>query len=108
MKTRSLRALAMSWSVCAPRENARIWPRGFRPTTRFTSFAGKGSSIFNNVTLKGIKKACSFPEVNDEFASQIRDGFTSSTNLLRTILKEDMTSEKKSGSPQRVKARPDH
>jgi trigger factor len=51
-----------------------------------------GKALHFNVTLKGIK-SMQLPEVNDEFASQIRDGFT--LDQLRTILKEDMTSEKK-------------
>ena len=45
-----------------------------------------------NVTLKLIK-SMQLPEVNDEFANQVRNGFT--LEQLRNALREDMASEKK-------------
>jgi trigger factor len=51
-----------------------------------------GKALHFSVTLKAIK-SMQLPEVNDEFASQIRSGFT--LDQLRTLLREDMTSEKK-------------
>jgi trigger factor len=50
-----------------------------------------GQALHFNVTLKAIK-SMQLPEVNDEFASQIRGGFT--LDQLHTVLREDMTAEK--------------
>jgi len=50
-----------------------------------------GQALHFNVTLKAIK-SMQLPEVNNEFASQIRDGLT--LGQLHTVLREDMTAEK--------------
>jgi trigger factor len=55
-----------------------------------TNLAGK--TLHFNVTLKLIKNM-QLPDVNDEFASQIRNGFT--LDQLHNALREDMTSEKR-------------
>jgi trigger factor len=51
-----------------------------------------GKILHFNVTLKLIK-SMQLPEVNDEFASQVRNGFT--LDQLQGALREEMTSEKK-------------
>ena len=51
-----------------------------------------GKTLHFNVALKFIK-SMQLPEVNDEFANQIRHGF--SLDQLRSALREEMTSEKK-------------
>jgi trigger factor len=51
-----------------------------------------GKALHFNVTLKLIKRM-QLPEFNDEFAGQVRNGFT--LDQLRDALREDMTSEKK-------------
>ena len=51
-----------------------------------------GKTLHFNVTLKLIK-SMQLPEVNDEFANQVRNGFN--LDQLRSALREEMTSEKK-------------
>jgi len=51
-----------------------------------------GKAPHFNVTLKAIK-SMQLPEVNDEFASQIRGGLT--LEQLQKVLREDLTAEKK-------------
>jgi trigger factor len=51
-----------------------------------------GKTLHFNVALKLIK-SMQLPEVNDEFANQVRSGF--SLDQLRSALREEMTSEKK-------------
>jgi trigger factor len=51
-----------------------------------------GKTLHFNVTLKLIKRM-QLPEISDEFASQVRNGFT--LDQLRNAVIEDMTSEKK-------------
>src|SRR5215471_437621 len=51
-----------------------------------------GKTLHFSVALKLIKNM-QLPEVNDEFANQVRNGFT--LDQLRNALREDMTSEKK-------------
>jgi len=51
-----------------------------------------GKSLHFNVTLKLIK-SMQLPEVNDEFANQVRNGLT--LDQLRAALREEMISEKK-------------
>jgi len=51
-----------------------------------------GKALHFNVALKAVKNM-RLPEVNDEFASQIRAGLT--LDQLHAVLKEEMTSDKK-------------
>jgi len=51
-----------------------------------------GKTLHFKVTLKAIKRM-QLPEVNDDFANQVRAGFT--LEQLRAAVKEDMISEKK-------------
>jgi trigger factor len=51
-----------------------------------------GKTLHFSVALKQIK-SMQLPEANDEFANQIRNGFT--LDQLRSALREEMTSEKK-------------
>jgi len=51
-----------------------------------------GKTLHFTVTLKLIK-SMQLPEVNDEFANQVRNGFN--LDQLRSALREEMTSEKK-------------
>jgi trigger factor len=51
-----------------------------------------GKTLHFKVTLKTIKRM-QLPEVNDDFANQVRTGFT--LEQLRAVVKDDMISEKK-------------